>query len=130
MTSHKRDRLNNHIREVLSELLRREVSDPRLQGVTVTEVSLDPELLFARVYVNALGDETREEEVMLALKKANGFLRREMGRSVQLRNTPQLIFQWDAALEHGERLNQILDTLDIPPAEEDQEEEDDTILDD
>ncbi len=129
--SHKRDRLNHRVREVLSELLLREVSDPRLQGVTVTDVSLDPELLFARIYVNALGDEERREEVMQGLKRANGFLRREVGRAIQLRNTPELHFQWDVMPEQGERLNQLLDGLEIPPPDpEDEADYDDTLLDD
>ncbi len=116
----KRDRMNDRIRQILSELLRREVSDPRLQGVTVTEVVLDPELLFARVYVNALGDETRQKDVLEGLKSASGFLRRETGKHIRLRNTPELHFYWDTTLERGERLNQILDTLEIPLPDEDE----------
>lgn len=114
----KRERMNDRLRQILSELLHREVSDPRLQGVTVTEVTLDPELLFARVYVNALGDETRKKDVLEGLKRASGFLRREAGKHIRVRNTPELHFYWDTTLEHGERLNQILDTLEIPPPDE------------
>jgi ribosome-binding factor A len=114
----KRERMNERIRAILSELLLREVSDPRLQGVTITEVSLDPELMYATVYVNALGDETREEEVMEALKKAGGYLRREVGQRIRLRNTPELNFRWDKSLEEAERINQLLDSLDIPPDDE------------
>lgn len=130
--SHKKDRMNNRIREVLSELIRKEISDPRLQGVTITDVSLDNELLFARVYVNALGDESRRDDVMQGLKRANGFLRRELGKHIHIRNTPELIFNWDNTLEHGERLNQILDGLTIPPPDVPtllEDEEDDTLLD-
>ena len=115
----KQNRMIERIRAILSELLLREISDPRLQGVTVTEVKLDAELMYADVYVNALGDESREGDVMEGLSRANGFLRREMGKRVRLRNTPELHFHWDKTLEHGERLNQILDTLDIPPEEDD-----------
>lgn len=110
----KQNRMNERIRLILSELLLREVSDPRLQGVTVTEVSLDGELKYADVYVNALADEDREEEVMTALKSANGYLRREVGKRIRTRHTPELHFYWDTTLEYGERINQILDSLDIP----------------
>lgn len=120
----KQDRMGDRIRIILSELLLREVSDPRLQSVTVTEVKLDPELMFADIYVNALGDETRQQEVMAGLKRANGFLRREVGKRVRIRNTPELHFHWDMTLEQGERLNQIINTLDIPPAEPDLDDED------
>jgi ribosome-binding factor A len=113
----KQNRMSDRIRQILSELLLREISDPRLQGVTITEVKLDPELMFADIYVNALGDESREEAVMSGLKRANGFLRREVGKRVRLRNTPELHFHWDATLERGEKLNQLISSLDIPPAD-------------
>jgi ribosome-binding factor A len=114
----KQDRMAGRIRTILSELLLREVSDPRLHGITVTEVELDPELQYARVYVNALGEEERRDEVMEGLKRANGFLRREVGSRVRLRKTPELHFLWDERLERVERINQILSEIHIPPAEE------------
>lgn len=110
----KQNRLQERIRIILSELLLREVSDPRLQGVTVTEVSIDNELMYATVYVNALGDESREKEVMQGLERANGFLRRHVGQGIDTRYTPELHFKWDTTLEHGERINQLLNDLDIP----------------
>ena len=111
----KQDRIAWRIRQILSELLLREVSDPRLHGVTVTEVDIDRELQFARVYVNALGEEVRQEEVMQGLNHAKGFLRRELGQSLRLRKTPELAFVWDMRFEHGEHLNQVISSLDIPP---------------
>lgn len=118
----KQDRMNDRILQILSELMLREVSDPRLQGVTVTEVKLDPELTVANVYVNALGEEHREEEVMTGLESARGFLRREVGKRVRIRNTPDLIFHWDHTLAHGEYINQLISNLDIPPADEDEDD--------
>jgi ribosome-binding factor A len=109
------DRMSEKVRAILSELLLREVSDPRLRHITVTDVQLDPELMFANIYVNALGDEARQKDVMKGLKSANGFLRREVGKRVRLRNTPELIFHWDTTLERGERLSEIISKLDLPP---------------
>jgi ribosome-binding factor A len=83
-------RMSDRIRQILSELLRREVADPRLKNVTVTEVTLDRELMFANVYVNALGDESRQNEILEGLRRAGGFLRRETGKRIRLRNTPEL----------------------------------------
>ena len=120
----KRYRMAERIRKILSELLLREVSDPRLQGVTITEVKLDPEMMFADVYVNALGDEDRQSEVMAGLGRANGFLRRSVGKNVRMRNVPELHFHWDVTLERGERLNQLISSLNIPP-EEPQDSDDD-----
>lgn len=110
----KQDRVQERIRIILSELLLREVSDPRLQGVTVTEVSIDNELMYATIYVNALGDESREKEVIKALGRASGFLRREVGQRITTRYTPELHFKWDTTLEQGEKLNQLIDNLEIP----------------
>lgn len=113
----KQDRVGERIRAILSELLLREVADPRLKNVTITEVTLDPELMFADVYVNALGDESRHNEVIAALARAKGFLRREVGKRVRLRTLPELHFYWDERLERGEHLNQLLSSLNIPPEE-------------
>lgn len=126
MSKIKQDRMADRIREILSELMLREVSDPRLHNVTVTEVKLDPELMFADVYVNAMSEE-RQKEVMQALKSAKGFLRREVGKGVRLRNVPDLIFHWDMTLERGEQMNQLIDGLYIPPPSE--EPDDDEIID-
>jgi ribosome-binding factor A len=113
----KQDRAAERIQAILSELLLREVADPRLRNVTVTDVSLDPELMFADVYVNALADESRHGEVMAGLARAQGFLRREVGKRMRLRTSPELHFHWDETLERGERLNKLLSNLDIPPGE-------------
>jgi ribosome-binding factor A len=113
----KQDRMGERIQAILSELLLREVADPRLKNITVTEVKLDQELMFANIYVNALGDESRQEPVMAALERAKGFLRREVAKRVRIRNAPELIFHWDATLERGERMHQLIASLEIPPAE-------------
>ena len=112
----KQGRVGERIQTILSQLLRKDVSDPRLHNITITEVKLDPELMFADIYVNALGDESREKEVMTGLKSASGFLRREVGKRLQIRNTPELHFHWDVTLERGESMNRLLSTLNIPPA--------------
>lgn len=112
----KQGRVGERIQTILSQLLRKDVSDPRLHNITITEVKLDPELMFADVYVNALGDESREKEVMTGLKSASGFLRREVGKRLQIRNTPELHFHWDVTLERGESMNRLLSSLNIPSA--------------
>jgi len=119
----KQDRMSDRIHTIISQLLMREISDPRLQNITVTEVSLDPELTVARIYVNALGVESRQEEVMAGLDRASGFIRRELGKRIRLRSTPSLRFYWDTTLEQGEYLNRLIDTLDIPADEENADNE-------
>ncbi len=119
----KQERMADRIREILSSLLLTEVTDPALRGVTVTEVTLDAELEYADVYVNALADESRQKEVMKGLSRANSFLRRELGARVRLRRTPVLHFHWDVTLERATTIEQAIDRLVIPkptepPAEE------------
>jgi ribosome-binding factor A len=116
----KQSRMNERIREILSELLMFETKDPQLAGLTVTEVSLDREVQFADVYVNALGEEERQDEVLDALERATGFLRRELGKRIRTRRTPELRFKWDDTFEHAERVDRLLDSLDIPPPDEDE----------
>jgi ribosome-binding factor A len=115
----KRDRVGDSIQAILSELLLREVADPRLKHITVTGVKIDNELMYADVYINALGDESREKEVLTGLERAKGFLRREVAKRVRLRSAPELKFHWDTTLERGERINRLLSSIEIPPAEPD-----------
>ncbi|MCY3798700.1 MAG: 30S ribosome-binding factor RbfA [Chloroflexi bacterium] len=120
----KRERMSERIHQILSQLLLREISDPRLQDITVTDVALDPELMYAKVYVSAMGDEDRESEVMHGLRRAAGFLRREVGKRIRLRNTPELHFYWDSTLAHADRINAIISSLDIPAEVTDDERKD------
>ena len=80
MSKIRQERTAEQIKQLLSEIFLREVSDPRLAGVTITDVEIDRELQYATTYVNALGDETRQEEVMAGLQSAAGFPVDVMGR--------------------------------------------------
>ena len=119
MSKIRQERTAEQMQQILSDLFLRELNDPRLQALTVTEVSIDRELEHADVYVNALGDEERQDDVMAALAKAAGFLRRELVSRMRLRKAPQLHFHWDPRLEHVQEVEDILNNLEIPPAEED-----------
>ncbi len=119
MSKIRQKRTAEQIRIILSELVLRELRDPRLQDLTVTEVTIDRELQYADVYVSALGDDTRKDEVMVALQGASGYFRRELAGRLTLRTVPQLNFHWDLTLAHAERISQLLDSLDIPAESED-----------
>jgi ribosome-binding factor A len=114
MNKIRQERTAEQIRMILSDLLNREVSDPRLQDLTVTRVWVDRELQVADVYLNALGDESREADVMEALGKAGGFLRHELAQRMSLRVVPELRFQWDPTLAYAEEVDKLLEDLDIP----------------
>jgi ribosome-binding factor A len=114
MSKIRQQRTAEQIRIILSELTLRQMRDPRLQDLTITDVTIDRELQYADVYVNALGDDAREAEVMAALQRARGFFRHELASRLDLRTVPQLHFHWDATMAHAENISQLLDSLDIP----------------
>ena len=117
MSKIRQERTAELIQQLLSEMFLREVNDPRLAGVTITEVQIDRELQYATAYVNALGDDSRREEVMAGLQSAAGFLRRELAQSLDLRSAPVLRFEWDPRLRYVEEVDELLDELDIKPEE-------------
>lgn len=122
MSKIRQQRTADRIQTILSELLIRDMRDPRLQGLTITEVRIDRELQYADIYINALGDDSREDEIMVALQKATGFMRRELAQLMSLRTVPQLHFHWDSTLAHAEHISEILDSLDIPSEVEENSE--------
>lgn len=101
------DRIGELLKGELAELALRKVKDPRLQGLTVTDVSVSPDLSVARVYFAAADDEAASR-IQAALEKAAPFLRREVGSRLRLRKTPELRFRRDEALEQGTRIEAIL----------------------
>ncbi|MCA9975312.1 MAG: 30S ribosome-binding factor RbfA [Anaerolineales bacterium] len=125
MSKIRQQRTAEQIQLLLSELIQRDIQDPRLLGITITRVTIDRELQHADIYVNALGDETRQKEVMQALQKATGFFRHELAQRMQVRTIPQLHFRWDPTLAHAEAVHQILENLEIPVEEAAEEAADD-----
>ncbi len=121
MSKIRQQRTADQILRELSDICNREISDPRLQGLTITDVTIDRELDHADVYVHALGDDSRHQDVMNALSSATGFLRRELAGRMRIRNVPQLHFRWDPTLERAEQVSAILDNLVIPPAADEEE---------
>ena len=118
MASKKHQRTNEDILRVLSSLVRN-IKDPRVnQGmVSVTAVETTSDLGFCKVYISVLGL-TSEKEFMKGIKSASGFLRRELGLSLNLRNTPELIFELDKSIERGAYINRLISELDIKNDEE------------
>ncbi|MCD8117326.1 MAG: 30S ribosome-binding factor RbfA [Oscillospiraceae bacterium] len=116
------DRINDDIRRVLAEKLR-EVKDPRIQQgamVTITHTETTRDLRYCKVYVSVLG-EFNEKEMLRGLRSVAGYLRRELGRSLDLRYTPELTFQLDDSIAHGAYINQIINDLDIQHDDDDTE---------
>ena len=114
MASNKLQRINEDIRYALSELIR-EVKDPRVQQgmISITGVDTTGDMKYCKVYLSVLGLQN-EKELMKGLKSASGYLRRELGQKVKLRNVPELIFNLDRSIEYGAHINEIISKLDIP----------------
>lgn len=88
-----------------------EVSDPRLYGISVTDVSVDRELAFANVYISALEGNSRWDEIHEGLESASGYLRHELAQRIDLRVFPRLRFHWDVTFERAERIEQLFASL-------------------
>jgi ribosome-binding factor A len=104
-------RISDRIRQELSEMLIKEISDPRLHQVYVTDVRVDRELAYADVYVSAVEGKTRSEEVLAGMESAGGYLRRTLSARVELRAFPRLRFHWDPTPENADHIEKLLAQL-------------------
>ena len=101
-------RLQEQIKKELGVLLQQELKDPGIGFTTVTGVELSGDLKFAKVYISVMGDASQEEVALSALKRAQGFLRSELGRRIPMRHIPELLFKLDHSLDYGMRIEQML----------------------
>ena len=116
--AHRIERVNSLIRQEISQLLQRQVKDPRLSSfITVTEVSASPDLKYAKIFVTCLCSDEKKQETLSALASASGFIRSELFKRLRLRCIPELSFQWDDSIERGNHLLQLIDqvTIDSTP---------------
>jgi len=110
--THRIERVNNLIRQEISELLQRQVKDPRLGSfVAVTEVSTSPDLKYARVFVSRIGGGEEKQETLRVLAAASGFFRNELARRLRMRRIPELSFEWDDSIERGVHLLDLIDKV-------------------
>ena len=110
-------RIADRIREELSEMLIQEISDPRLVGISITDVTVDREIAYADVYVSALEGAQRAEDVLAGLDHAQGYLRHELSQRVDLRVFPRLRFHWDPTFERAEKIERLIASLHQDSAE-------------
>jgi len=110
--AHRIERVNNLIRHEISELLQRQVKDPRLGSlVAVTEVSTSPDLKYAKIFVSHIGSKEEKQETLRVLAAASGFIRNELARRLRMRRIPELSFQWDDSIEQGAHLLDLIDKV-------------------
>ncbi len=109
-------RIEEEYRKELSQIIGYELKNPNVTGlISVTKVKVSNDLKFARVYVSILNAKNLKE-TLAGLKKSSGFIRSELARRVNLRNTPELVFELDDSLEYGAKIDMILKEI-MPPKE-------------
>ncbi len=114
-------RVAEQIQRELAELIRLEVKDPRVGFITLTDVEVSPDYAHAKVYFTTLAGEAALPEILAGLRRASGFLRRELGRRIRIHTTPELHFAFDPSVERGDRLSRLIDeaVASHPPVKED-----------
>ena len=104
-------RVADQIRMEVAEILSRKIKDPRVQFVTVTDVKMTADLKIARIYVTALDQEHYEQQTAPGLKSAVGYIRTKVGRRLNLRYTPEIVFYRDTSAEYAHRMEKVLNSL-------------------
>lgn len=113
MASNRIGRINEEIQKELSTLLRN-LKDPRVQDtmISITHVETTPDLRYAKIYVSFLQEE-RAQDALKGLKSAGGYLRRELGQSLQLRYTPELVWEQDDSITYGAKMLKLINSLEV-----------------
>ena len=106
--SRRTEQVGDEIQRVLGEVIQNEVKDPRVGFVTVTGVTVTPDMSRANVRLSIMGDEAERKETMKALERARGFLRRRVGEEVTLRTVPEIVLHLDRSLDHALRITELL----------------------
>lgn len=108
----KNTRINGEVLKELSNIIRSEIKDPRINPMTsVVSVEVAPDLKTCKAYISVLGDEQSQKDTITGLKSAEGYIRREFARTVNLRNTPEIKFILDQSIEYGINMSKLIDEV-------------------
>ena len=108
----KNTRINGEVLKELSNIIRSEIKDPRINPMTsVVSVEGAPDLKTCKAYISVLGDEKSQQDTIAGLKSAEGYIRRELARTVNLRNTPEIKFILDQSIEYGVNMSRLIDEV-------------------
>ncbi len=108
MQAKRSSRVGDQIRREISEIILLMLKDPQLGFITITDVELTDDLRYARIFYSVLGDEKQKKQSREGLERARGFIQREIGKRVRLKNTPQISFKYDDSIEKGAKIEQLL----------------------
>ena len=105
-------RINQEVQRELSQIIRKEIKDPRIAMMTsVTKVEVAPDLKTCKAYISVLGDDQAKSDTILGLRNAEGYIRRLLAKNVNLRNTPEIIFVLDESIEYGVNMSKLIDDI-------------------
>ena len=105
-------RINAEVQKELSVILREEIKDPRINAMTsVVSVEVTPDLKYCKVYISVLGDEESQKSTLEGLKSAEGYIRSQLAKTINLRNTPELTFILDQSIEYGINMSKLIDEV-------------------
>ena len=105
-------RIADRVQQEISEMMvKGEINDPRLIGISITDVNVDRELAYADIFVSAVEGHERSPEILKGLESASGYLRRQLSDRIELRSFPRLRFHWDPTPERADRIEQLLDKI-------------------
>lgn len=108
----KNTRINGEVLKELSNIIRSEIKDPRINPMTsVVAVEVAPDLKTCKAYISVLGDEKSQQDTITGLKSAEGYIRRQLARTVNLRNTPEIRFILDQSIEYGINMSKLIDEV-------------------
>ena len=108
----KNTRINGEVQKELSRIISREIKDPRISPMTsVVAVEVAPDLKQCKAYISVLGDAHEQEETIKGLQSAEGYIRRELARTLNLRNTPEIRFVLDQSIEYGVNMSKKIDEV-------------------
>ena len=120
----KNTRINGEVQRELSNIIRGEIKDPRINPLTsVVAVEVAPDLNTCKAYISVLGDEESQAKTLAGLKSAEGFIRSKLAKTVNLRNTPEIRFVLDQSIEYGVKMSKMIDEVTKDIKSEDDAEE-------
>ncbi|OIJ17879.1 ribosome-binding factor A [Anaerobacillus alkalidiazotrophicus] len=102
------NRVAEQIKKEMTDILQRELKDPRIGFVTVTGVEVTGDLQQAKIFITVLGNDEQKEATLQGLSKATGFIRSEIGKRIRLRKTPELLFKFDESIDYGNKIESLL----------------------
>lgn len=115
----KNTRVNGEVQKELSNIIREGIKDPRISSMTsVVSVEVAPDLKTCKAYISVLGDEKAQEDTLAGLKSAEGYIRRELARTINLRNTPEIKFILDQSIQYGVAMSKLIDDVNRKDAGE------------